>query len=650
MVLIQLKNNVRDIMRNSANVLNGLSKHSPQLDYRYERLYRLLFNEEMFYTAYQRIYAKEGNMTAGSDGKTIDGMSLKRISKLIDLLRTETYQPQPARRVYIPKKDGKMRPLGIPSFDDKLVQEVTRMVLEAIYEGQFLDCSHGFRPNRSCHTALVKVKRTFTGAKWFVEGDIKGFFDRIEHQILINILKERISDDRFLRLIWKFLKAGYVENWTFHNSYSGTPQGGIVSPILANIYLDRLDRYMMKYAEEFNKGTKRKPHETRYMFENKKRYAQVKLNNVKDENERREILKQIKAIDKERLTFPSCDEMHDGYKRLRYVRYADDFLIGIIGSKEDGRKVKNDIKNFLEAELKLELSEEKTLITHTEKPAKFLGYEVSVRQSDLPRRDSLNRLTRTYNNKVRLCITMDMIKKKLLDFGIVEIRHNVNGKEWWKPREHSKMMHNDDLEILQMYNYTLRGFYNYFSVANNSAILNAYGYIMEYSMYRTFACKYRTSVRKILRQYQRNGVFTVSYTTKKGGVRSQSFYKGGFKRKMPEMDVKLDDSTPVIHGNRVGLIDRLKAEKCEICGATETLDMHHVRKLKDLDGKGYADKMMIARRRKTIALCRSCHLKTHAGSIDRPINGEPDTLRGVSPVRGRALENLPSKYGKASGA
>lgn len=166
-------------------------------------------------------------------------------------------------------------------------------------------------------------------------------------------------------------------------------------------------------------------------------------------------------------------------------------------------------------------------------------------------------------------------------------------------------------------------------------------------MYRTFACKYRSTVRKILRQYERNGVFTVSYTSKKGDVRSQSFYKGGYKRKLPTVDVKLDNAKTVYHSNSTSLIDRLKAEKCEICGATEQLHMHHVRKLKDLDGKGFADRLMIARRRKTIALCISCHWKTHAGSIDRPFNGEPDTPRGVRPVRGRAFENLPSKYGKA---
>lgn len=229
-------------MRSPETVLNNLSKHSSDLGYKYERLYRLLFNEEMFFLAYQRIYAKQGNMTPGTDGRTVDQMSIQRIERLIDALRTEEYQPHPAKRVYIPKKNGKKRPLGIPSFDDKLVQEVTRMILEAIYEGHFEYTSHGFRPHRSCHTALTHIQDKFTGAKWFIEGDIKGFFDNIKHEILVNILKERIADERFIRLIRKFLKAGYAEQWKFHNTYSGTPQGGIVSPILANIYLDKFDK------------------------------------------------------------------------------------------------------------------------------------------------------------------------------------------------------------------------------------------------------------------------------------------------------------------------------------------------------------------------------------------------------------------------
>lgn len=604
-------------MRNSERVLNGLSKHSPQVNYKFERLYRILFNEEMYYAAYQRIYAKEGNMTKGSDGKTIDGMSLTRIADLIDLLRKETYQPKPARRVYIPKKNGKMRPLGIPSFDDKLVQEVTRMILEAIYEGQFQDCSHGFRPKRSCHTALNKIQKTFTGTKWFIEGDIKGFFDNINHEILIGILAERISDERFLRLIRKFLKAGYLEDWTFHNTFSGTPQGGIVSPILANIYLDRLDKFVMEYIKRFDVGatTTRKPFEGRRSLDFQKKVAMQKLKTVKDESERKKVVEQLKVIDRTRLQIPSFDEMDNGYKRLKYVRYADDFLIGVIGSKEDSQRIKEDIKNFLESELKLELSNDKTLITHSQKAAKFLGYEVLVNRSNLAKRDNTGRLSRVYNKKVLLRISMETIKKKLLDFGVLEIKTH-NGKEQWKPREHRKSICNDDLEILQKYNYTIRGFHNYYAIANNSSLLNSYKYIMEYSMYKTFAGKYKSKVTKIASKYKKDGLFTVQYKDSKGREKQQTFYNESFARRKPETGDNLDNATVVYHANSTSLIDRLKAEKCEICGATEKLDMHHVRKLKALDGKGYADKLMIARRRKTIALCRSCHLKVHSGSID----------------------------------
>lgn len=602
-------------MRNSVKVLNGLSKHSPQAGYKYERLYRILFNEEMFHVAYQRIYAKQGNMTKGSDGKTIDGMSLTRITNLIDLLRSEAYQPKPAQRVYIPKKNGKMRPLGIPSFDDKLVQEVLRMILEAIYEGHFEECSHGFRPKRSCHTALIQIQKRFTGAKWFVEGDIKGFFDNINHDILIGILKERISDERFIRLIRKFLRAGYIENWTFHKTYSGTPQGGIISPILANIYLDKLDKFMMEYIQKFNKGEKRRPNPARVLFDKQKEKAVRKLKIVKDECERKEIVEQIKQIDKARHKITSDDEMDGNYRRMQYIRYADDFLIGVIGSKEDSELIKRDIKHFLESKLNLELSEDKTLITHTEKPAKFLGYNILVNKSNLARRDTLGRLSRVYNKKVQLRISMETIKKKLIDFGVLEIKCH-NGKEQWKPRENCKLFQNDDLEILQVYNYTIRGFHNYYAIANNSSLLNSYHYIMKHSLYKTFAGKYRTSTKKIAKRYNVNKRLTVWYEDSKGRRKMQQFYNESFKRRKPEVSNWLDDNKVVYHSNRTSLIDRLKAEKCEICGATGKLDMHHVRRLKDLDGKGYADKMMIARRRKTIALCRSCHLKVHAGKID----------------------------------
>ena len=245
-------------MRSPNTVLDSLMKQSVRKDYMFQRIYRNLYNIEFYLMAYAKIYAKEGNMTQGIDGQTIDGMSLERIERLIESLKDCSYQPKPSKRVYIPKKNGDKRPLGIPSFEDKLIQEVVRLLLEAMYEKSFSQCSHGFRPQKSCHTALMQVKDRFTGAKWFVEGDIKGFFDNIDHHHLINLLKRRVDDEKFINLIWKFLKAGYLEEWQYHKTYSGTPQGGIISPILSNIYLHEFDNFIELYKEQFDKGKSRK--------------------------------------------------------------------------------------------------------------------------------------------------------------------------------------------------------------------------------------------------------------------------------------------------------------------------------------------------------------------------------------------------------
>ena len=344
--LIQLTDNVRDIMRSPEKVLNSLNEHSKDSSYKFERLYRNLFNEELFYVAYQKIASNDGSTTKGSDGQSIDDMSLARITTVIASLKDESYQPHPARRVYIPKKNGKKRPLGIPAFEDKLVQEVVRMILETIYEGYFEHTSHGFRPRRSCHTALLQVQKKFTGARWFIEGDIKGFFDNISHNVLVGALRERIADDRFIRLIRKFLNAGYVEDWVFHNTYSGTPQGGIVSPILANIYLDKLDKYMKEYVRNFDKGTARKLSKENNKFAYEWNRIVSKLKFAKDETEKMALVARLKAIERERAAFPCGDEMDENYRRLRYVRYADDFIIGIIGSKEDAKRIKEDIKKL----------------------------------------------------------------------------------------------------------------------------------------------------------------------------------------------------------------------------------------------------------------------------------------------------------------
>ena len=601
-------------MRSPERVLNSLNEHSKDSSYKFERLYRILFNEELFYVAYQKIASNGGSTTKGSDGRSIDEMSLARIETLIASLKDESYQPHPSRRVHIPKKNGKTRPLGIPAFEDKLVQEVVRMILEAIYEGHFETTSHGFRPKRSCHTALLHIQKTFSGAKWFIEGDIKGFFDNIDHDVLVGILRERISDDRFIRLIRKFLKAGYVEDWTFHNTYSGTPQGGIVSPILANIYLDKLDKYVKEYIRHFDMGTKRRPGKESNDLANERKRTVRKLKKVKDGTEKAALVARLKAIEQERAAFPSGDEMDGSYRRLKYIRYADDFILGVIGSKEDALRIKEDIKSFLSESLALELSEEKTLITHTGKSARFLGYEITVTRNNHQRRDVQGRLRRTYGKRVRLNVSMATLRDKLLEYGAMEIKLR-NGKEIWKPKCRSGLIFNDDLEILDRYNRETVGFCNYYLIANNCVVLHNFRYIMEYSMYKTFAGKYRSTVRKINKKYRLNKLFTVKYE-QKGVIKSRTFYKTSFKRRTTAFNGSCDiEPYSIADVSRTNLTDRLKAEKCELCGATGKLIMHHVRNLKDLKGKESWKRLMSARKRKTIALCPSCHRLRHLGKV-----------------------------------
>ena len=601
-------------MRSPERVLNSLNEHSKDSSYKFERLYRILFNEELFYVAYQKIASNGGSTTKGSDGRSIDEMSLARIETLIASLKDESYQPHPSRRVHIPKKNGKTRPLGIPAFEDKLVQEVVRMILEAIYEGHFETTSHGFRPKRSCHTALLHIQKTFSGAKWFIEGDIKGFFDNIDHDVLVGILRERISDDRFIRLIRKFLKAGYVEDWTFHNTYSGMPQGGIVSPILANIYLDKLDKYVKEYIRHFDMGTKRRPGKESNDLANERKRTVRKLKKIKDGTEKAALVARLKAIEQERAAFPSGDEMDGSYRRLKYIRYADDFILGVIGSKEDALRIKEDIKSFLSESLALELSEEKTLITHTGKSAKFLGYEITVTRNNHQRRDVQGRLRRTYGKRVRLNVSMATLRDKLLEYGAMEIKLR-NGKEIWKPKCRSGLIFNDDLEILDRYNRETVGFCNYYLIANNYVVLHNFRYIMEYSMYKTFAGKYRSTVRKINKKYRRNKLFTVKYE-QKGVIKSRTFYKTSFKRRTTAFNGSCDiEPYSIADVSRTNLTDRLKAEKCELCGATGKLIMHHVRNLKDLKGKESWKRLMSARKRKTIALCPSCHRLRHLGKV-----------------------------------
>ena len=600
-------------MRNPEKVLNSLQEHSAQSDYVYDRLYRNLYNQELFLQAYQNIHASQGNMTAGTDGQTIDAMSLERINRLIETLKDESYQPKPSRRTYIPKKNGKTRPLGIPSIDDKLVQEVVRMLLESIYENSFEDNSHGFRPNKSCHTALRMIQNRFVRCKWFVEGDIKGFFDNIDHNVMINILRKRIKDERFLRLIRKFLNAGYMEDNQLHQSYSGTPQGGIISPILANIYLDQFDKYMAELKKRFDRGKTRAYSKEYLRLSNKRISLKRKLAKVQTGEEKQALLTNIRELDKVHKSIPCKNPMDADFRRLQYVRYADDFIIGIIGAKEDARAVKQEVSSYIASQLKLELSDEKTLVTKATDRAKFLGFEIRVTpQSNLTKKTKSGTKARNFSGHVMLEVPTSVIQNKLLELGAMKIEVH-NKTEIWKPIHRGNLVGRTDLSILDQYNGEVRGFCNYYSIANNRPKLHKFRYIMEYSFYKTLACKYRTTKRKIIAKYRIGKDIGVKYQDNQGKERVRLFWKGSLTRNPYPMGNEAD----VIHKpkgilRKPSLGARLKANRCEWCGKeTSALVVHQVRSLKELDENQPWAAFMKKINRKTLVVCESCHSVIH---------------------------------------
>ena len=578
-----------------------LNKMGQKPETTFDKLYAKLYNKKLWLYAYQRVYAKPGNMTPGTDGKTIDGTSEAKIDRIIMELKASRYKPNPVRRVHIPKSNGSQRPLGIPCWEDKLLQVVIKLILEAIYEPKFLTVSHGFRPNRSCHTALEAVTK-MNGTRWWVEGDIKGCFDNIDHEILITILGKVITDKRFLHLIEQLLKVGYVEEWEYHQSYSGTPQGGNLSPILSNIYLHELDKAASGYVKFFKKGDKRAKDQEWKRVLNRRYRAKKRAQQSGDWTLYREQGNQLRNI-------KAMREQDADFRRMYYVRYADDFLIGINSSKQDAEEVKNWLRIFLQDALKLELSETKTLITNSKDKVRFLGYEIQrwggnkiVTQSDGKRQ-------RVATHNLGLFIPKDKVHEFVQRYG---------NSHQWQGQARTPLFNNSELEILLTYNAELRGFLNYYILAHNfSQIGGAIIHMANDSFFKTVAAKRQSSRAKVMKSMKKSpGDYRLRINVK-GEPREYRLVSGTkqFKEqriKSAELD-KIPNTIQYYDYTEIG--QRLNAHQCEWCGTEGKVEVHHVRKLKDLNGKQEWEKVMIARRRKTLVMCHSCHDKLHAGKL-----------------------------------
>jgi len=605
-------------MRNPIAVLKSLTEKSKDKGYKFQRLYRNLYNPEFYWLAYKNIYANKGSMTAGVDGITMDNMSNNRIEKIIDSLKTGSYKPNPARREYIAKKNSKKkRPLGIPSGDDKLVQEVVRMILESIFEPNFSNRSHGFRPKRSCHTALKQIHDTFTGAHWFVEGDIEACFDSFDHHVLINLLRRRIDDEAFIALMWKFLKAGYMEQWQYHKTYCGTPQGSGISPILANIYLDELDKYMEEYKADFDTGSYKRRRFTHEYHVAKHKVERYKLKGAQcwdnlSEAERKLRAKTLREFQRKMRSTTASIPQDEAYKAIQYVRYADDFIIGVIGSKNDAGQVKADIKQFLADRLKLKMSEEKTKITHTGDRARFLGYDITVSRDQMAVKKKDGRTQRCHSYVVKLLIPREKWVAKLLEYKAMKIILNDNGTERYKTLHRGKLINKPDIDILSTYNSEIRGLYNFYSLANDSYKIGIFANVMKYSMFKTFANKYKTNVHRIKDRFFRNGNFTVEYQTK-GGKKQAVFYNKGFGRKLEALPAEVNLLPQYQKYDRFNsLKNRIRLGLCELCGKkSNVIALHQVKRMKDLADNSAWKTLMLERRRKTLAVCPDCHSKIH---------------------------------------
>ena len=599
-------------MKPTSEILERMKNNSEtHKDGIYTRLYRYLLREDIYFTAYEKLYSNKGAGTQGIDNDTADGFGDGYVHKLIEELKNLTYEPKPVKRVYIPKRNGKKRPLGIPSFRDKLVQEAIRQILEAIYEPIFSTHSHGFRPNRSCHTALKEVGNNFRGTIWFIEGDIKRCFDNIDHSILLKLLSEKIKDSKFINLIRKFLRAGYMEDWKYHRTYSGTPQGGILSPILANIYLHELDKKVDAMREKFNAPAK----SGRTTVYRRKEYEIRKLKKMygKTENkaERKALLRQMQALKLELRKLPSKDASD---KKIAYVRYADDFIIGINGTKEEAEAIKHELTEFAAEVLKLELSDEKTKISHTTEKAKFLGYDIMVRRNPTTKKLKNGAVKRTLNYSVDLAIPLDKIEKFL--FEQKAVMQSEEGR--LVPTYRDCLIDSTDLEIIDTYNAQTRGICNYYNLASNFSKLVYFTYLMEYSCLKTLAKKHKTHISDVIRNYRVGKKWGIPYRTNNGMRKRMIVRLNDIKRGDVFTNAVIDKIQDRNHHLSKNSLDkRLKAQKCELCGIEGdniTFEIHHINKLKNLKGKTPCEKAMIAKKRKTLVVCHKCHLKIHHSS------------------------------------
>lgn len=586
-------------------------------------LFRLLACPYIWEQAYEMIAPNKGALTPGVDPtNTLDGFSLERLDRIVARVMDGTYRFAPVRRHYIPKSNGKLRPLGIPNADDKLVQGAVKLVLEQIYEPIFANTSHGFRPGRSCHTALEQIRRPWRGTVWLVDVDVEGFFDHIDHDILLALLRKRIDDDRFVGLVGRMLKAGYMEDWRWHATYSGTPQGGVISPLLANIYLHELDVFMADFKARFDRGKDRREHpeyRERTKAIQRLRWSIAKQRKVDPRADVADDLAKVRDLLRDRMRFPSKDPLDPDFRRLHYVRYADDFLIGVLGTKQDAREINAEVERFLRDALRLSISRKKGGITKATEGVTFLGYTVKVWNSTrVQRRPKTATKAAMTIRDASQAIQFHAPRAKLAAFaerqrlGNYHVRHG---------RMRAELINSSDLEILTRYNSMMRGLAEYYRLGTGwKAELQPLCYVWWWSLMKTLARKHKCSVAKVFDRIldKVDGEYGLWVETRSGRRFRKVFRLRHITDNRPSLDAAVDRDGDLAYltRSRTDMVDRLRARECEACGAQDVpLEVHHVRRLGAAANGGFVVMIKAARLRKRTALCIDCHHAIHHGVL-----------------------------------
>ena len=468
-------------------------------DFKNVDLYKVLLREEALTAGYEKIRNNSGATTPASDGQSLPGFGLQRLLKLQDALRDESWQPRPARRKWIPKP-GKttLRPLGIQGPEEKIVQAVVALILEAIYEPRFFDSSYGFRRGRGPHDALDKIDQTYDGMIYAIEGDIKSMFDSVNHHTLINLLEQRICDPRFIRLIWKLLRGGYLDapELPLVKPVSGTPQGSIVSPVLANVLMHEFDASLETFGQSFNSKTPRL--ETTVYKERvgrTKARIQHRLKQIGGtQEERQTLLKEFKYVHKLGL---KLKKYRPNQTRLVYVRYAHDFIIGLACKRCEADLVLDHVRQSLKR-LDLILNETKTKRTPLRtREAYFLGYRIGintrVKYAYVKPKNKTRHLKRTTGHFVSLQAPMDQIIKRLSLNGFCSVKGWPVHKKRWTSQ--------DDDEIVRLFNLRLNGLLTYYDGSHQRRRLGRIWYILRFSCAKTLAAKHRKSLHKIFAKH-----------------------------------------------------------------------------------------------------------------------------------------------------